>query len=96
MEDLLREVLGEGERLIGKDALRYILSRIVHDLSITNPSMGNLEIPLDPLEIDLSSLEEEEKRILLYELAELLGALAGPSVKHDILRRFNDQDLTTA
>jgi len=92
MDELIREALREGERFVGRTALRFIVERIIYDLSLTNESLKNMEIPSDPTDIDLSEMSEEEKRIFYYQLADILGALVNPQLKERLLRRLEGKD----
>lgn len=88
MDELIKDALREGEKFVGRTTLRFILKRIIYDLSLTNENLKSVEIPNDPTDIDLSKMSEEEKRILYYQLADILGALVNPQLKDSLLRRL--------
>ncbi len=89
--ELLREALEETRRLVGANNTRLILERIVYDLSLTNPSIGRVQIPEDPAELDLSAFEDEEVRNFYYLLAEIGGAVIGEFFKERLLERAEER-----
>ncbi len=89
--ELLREALEETQKLVGANNARLILERIVYDLSLTNPSIGRVQIPEDPAELDLSAFEDEEVRNFYYLLAEIGGAVIGEFFKERLLERAEER-----
>ncbi|HHJ63374.1 MAG TPA: hypothetical protein ENJ61_00545 [Aquifex aeolicus] len=89
--ELLREALEETQKLVGVNNTRLILERIVYDLSLTNPSIGRVQIPEDPAELDLSAFEDEEVRNFYYLLAEIGGAVIGEFFKERLLERAEER-----
>jgi len=83
--------LEETRRLVGANNTRLILERIVYDLSLTNPSIGRVQIPEDPAELDLSAFEDEEVRNFYYLLAEIGGAVIGEFFKERLLERAEER-----
>ncbi len=81
----------ETRRLVGANNTRLILERIVYDLSLTNPSIGRVQIPEDPAELDLSAFEDEEVRNFYYLLAEIGGAVIGEFFKERLLERAEER-----
>ncbi len=89
--ELLREALEETQKLVGANNARLILERIVYDLSLTNPSIGRVQIPEDPAKLDLSAFEDEEVRNFYYLLAEIGGAVIGEFFKERLLERAEER-----
>ncbi|WP_068549750.1 hypothetical protein [Thermosulfidibacter takaii] len=90
MDQLIKEALKESEKIVGKTALRLITERIIYDLSITDDNLKNLKIPVNPVNIDLSKLSDEEKKVFYYQLAEILGAVVNPQIKKKLLKRLEE------
>jgi len=89
--ELLREALEETQRLVGGSNTKLILERIIYDLSLTNPSIGRVQIPDNPAELDLSAFEDEEVRNFYYLLAEIGGAVIGEFFKERLLERVEER-----
>ena len=89
MEELIKEALKEAELELGRETLNLILSRILYDLSLTNESLRDFEIPEVITEIDLSPLSDLEKRAFYYQFADLLGTIVSEEAKHELLNRLN-------
>jgi len=92
MDELIKEALKEGEKFIGRTALRFVVERIIYDLSLTNENLKDMEIPSDPTNVDISRFSDEEKRIFYYQLADILGSLVNPQLKEKLLKRLEGKN----
>jgi len=84
--DRLRKALYRVSESVGRDNLRFIVDRIIKDLSITNPSLKDLEVPEDPGELNLDLLSEDELERFYYLLADISGSLVDESLKEELLK----------
>ena len=86
--DKLRKALHIVAEAVGRANLRFVVERIIYDLSITNPSFRGLQVPEDPTELDLDLFGDEEIERFYYLLADIAGSLAGESLKEKLLKEI--------
>ncbi len=84
--DKLRKALERVSDFVGRTNLRFIVERIIYDLSVTNPSLKGVEVPEDPTELNLERFGDEDVERFYYLLADISGSLVGEFLKEELLR----------
>ncbi len=88
MKELIKETLKELEEKIGTGLVKFLVERIMQELSLCNPKLKGFEVPEDPKRMNFKGFSEKDLENFYYLLTELGGFLVGGDFKYQALSRL--------